>query len=313
MIVRCQWPNHSVSFLTHTHAMKLQAACELPHTRRKYIPKFIPLILALTFVFTILPLYFPFSHNKFNSLTSLNVGSYQHLSPPKPNNPLPRHEKVHSWRRSHGHGGGGVAQELSTSPPPNLDTPANKTQVRKPEEGEIKSPGSDLIIAGGINSKSEEITSKRQRAGDSDIEVNMIRSNTSEGSKKCDLFTGEWVPNAEGPYYTNTTCDAIQEHQNCMKFGRPDTGFLKWRWKPDECELPIFDPYKFLELVRGKSLAFVGDSVARNHIQSLICLLSRVSIHLHLIITLFSFLRIITSLIMCKLTIKQLHVINYFF
>ncbi|KZV46869.1 hypothetical protein F511_08630 [Dorcoceras hygrometricum] len=95
-------------------------------------------------------------------------------------------------------------------------------------------------------------------------------------STTCDLFSGEWVPNPRGPYYTNTTCHTIQEHQNCMKFGRPDTGFMKWRWKPDDCELPVFDPHKFLALMRGKSLGFVGDSVARNHMQSLICLLSSV-------------------------------------
>ncbi|PSS35060.1 Protein trichome birefringence-like [Actinidia chinensis var. chinensis] len=95
-------------------------------------------------------------------------------------------------------------------------------------------------------------------------------------TKGCDIFSGEWVPSPEGPYYTNTTCWAIQEHQNCMHFGRPDTQYLKWRWKPEGCELPIFDPFQFLELVRGKSMAFVGDSVARNHMQSLICLLSRV-------------------------------------
>ncbi|KAL0691886.1 hypothetical protein Bca4012_091565 [Brassica carinata] len=94
--------------------------------------------------------------------------------------------------------------------------------------------------------------------------------------KICDLFTGEWVPNPEAPYYTNTTCWAIHEHQNCMKYGRPDLGFLKWRWKPKECDLPLFDPFEFLEIVRGKSMAFVGDSVNRNHVQSLICLLSRV-------------------------------------
>ncbi|EPS67152.1 hypothetical protein M569_07623, partial [Genlisea aurea] len=94
---------------------------------------------------------------------------------------------------------------------------------------------------------------------------------------QCDLFSGEWVPNPEGPYYTNETCNAIQEHQNCLKFGRPDEGFLKWQWKPDECELPIFDAHRFLHLVTGKSIAFVGDSVARNHMQSLICLLSQVA------------------------------------
>ncbi|XP_075494369.1 protein trichome birefringence-like 19 [Primulina tabacum] len=100
--------------------------------------------------------------------------------------------------------------------------------------------------------------------------------NSGDPGTTCDLFSGEWVPNPGGPYYTNTTCQTIQEHQNCMKFGRPDTGFMKWRWRPDDCELPIFDPHKFLELVKGKSLGFVGDSVARNHMQSLICLLSRV-------------------------------------
>ncbi|XP_077223148.1 protein trichome birefringence-like 19 [Tasmannia lanceolata] len=95
--------------------------------------------------------------------------------------------------------------------------------------------------------------------------------------RNCDIFSGEWVPNPEAPYYTNVTCWAIHEHQNCMKYGRPDTEFMKWRWKPDECELPLFNPAQFLEIVRGKSMAFVGDSVGRNQIQSLICLLSKVA------------------------------------
>ncbi|KAK2987461.1 hypothetical protein RJ640_012120 [Escallonia rubra] len=98
----------------------------------------------------------------------------------------------------------------------------------------------------------------------------------AENNYKCDIFSGEWVPNPEAPYYTNTTCWAIHEHQNCMKYGRPDSEFMKWKWKPDGCELPVFNPYQFLEIVRGKSLAFVGDSVGRNQMQSLICLLSRV-------------------------------------
>lgn len=99
----------------------------------------------------------------------------------------------------------------------------------------------------------------------------------STSLKTCDIFSGEWIPNPKAPYYTNKTCWAIHEHQNCMKYGRPDSDFMKWRWKPNECELPIFNPFQFLEIVRGKSMAFVGDSVGRNHMQSLICLLSRVS------------------------------------
>ncbi|KAL5987538.1 hypothetical protein ACLOJK_035286 [Asimina triloba] len=77
--------------------------------------------------------------------------------------------------------------------------------------------------------------------------------------ENCNLFKGKWVPNPDAPYCTNTTCRAIYDHQNCMKYGRPDRDFMKWRWKPDDCGLPIFDPVQFLKLVRGKSLIFVGD------------------------------------------------------
>ncbi|CAN6221679.1 unnamed protein product [Urochloa humidicola] len=94
----------------------------------------------------------------------------------------------------------------------------------------------------------------------------------------CDIFKpGEWVPDAEAPYYTNLTCPLIQEHQNCMKYGRPDTGFLKWRWRPAGCDLPRFDAAAFLDAVRDSSMAFVGDSLARNHMQSLMCLLTKVA------------------------------------
>ncbi|KAL9297374.1 hypothetical protein ACSQ67_023270 [Phaseolus vulgaris] len=95
--------------------------------------------------------------------------------------------------------------------------------------------------------------------------------------KRCNVFSGEWVPYSKGAYYDNETCDLIIDQQNCMKFGRPDREFLKWRWKPDECELPLFDATLFLEIVRGKSMAFVGDSVGRNQMNSLLCLLNPVA------------------------------------
>ncbi|KAF2537174.1 hypothetical protein F2Q70_00006057 [Brassica cretica] len=106
-----------------------------------------------------------------------------------------------------------------------------------------------------------------------------LQDSVAATHKSWDIFSGEWVPNPEAPYYTNTTCWAIHEHQNCMRFGRPDTDFIKWKWKPHGCEddLPVFDPLRFLETVRGKTMAFVGDSVSRNHMQSLICLLSQVT------------------------------------
>lgn len=87
------------------------------------------------------------------------------------------------------------------------------------------------------------------------------------------------MPDPDAPYYTNDTCSVIHEHYDCMRFGKPDLGFVNWRWRPDGdgCDLPRFDPARFLALMRGKTIAFVGDSLARNHKDSLICLLTRVA------------------------------------
>lgn len=95
---------------------------------------------------------------------------------------------------------------------------------------------------------------------------------------KCDIWVGDWVPDPSGPLYTNESCMNIEAHQNCMKNGRPDTGFLYWRWSPRDCELPKFDPNRFLSIVKDKSWAFIGDSISRNHVQSLLCILSQVLI-----------------------------------
>ncbi|KAJ6341698.1 hypothetical protein OIU78_009784 [Salix suchowensis] len=74
--------------------------------------------------------------------------------------------------------------------------------------------------------------------------------------------------------YTNATCSLIEGHQNCMRNGRPDPGYLFWRWNPRNCELPPFDAPRFLEVMRNKRWALIGDSISRNHVQSLLCILS---------------------------------------
>ncbi|KAF5734768.1 hypothetical protein HS088_TW15G00260 [Tripterygium wilfordii] len=95
-------------------------------------------------------------------------------------------------------------------------------------------------------------------------------------AEKCDLFNGDWIPNQSGPLYTNESCSLIETPQNCMKNGRPDSGYLYWRWNPRDCELPPFDAQRFLELMRNKAWALIGDSISRNHVQSLLCMLSTV-------------------------------------
>nr|XP_048320477.1 protein trichome birefringence-like 24 [Ziziphus jujuba var. spinosa] len=96
--------------------------------------------------------------------------------------------------------------------------------------------------------------------------------------EKCNLFSGDWVPNPSGPLYTNESCPLIESHQNCMKNGRPDKEYLYWRWNPRDCELPRLDPKRFLEMMRDKTWALIGDSISRNHVQSLLCMLSKVEL-----------------------------------
>ncbi|MED6172598.1 hypothetical protein PIB30_051585 [Stylosanthes scabra] len=99
----------------------------------------------------------------------------------------------------------------------------------------------------------------------------------TESEEGCDIFSGTWVPYPEGPYYNHETCPWIVDQQNCIKFGRPDREYMHWRWKPNQCELPLFNATQFLKLVKGKKMVFVGDSVGKNQMWSLLCLLNHVS------------------------------------
>lgn len=55
----------------------------------------------------------------------------------------------------------------------------------------------------------------------------------------CSLFEGAWVRDeTEGyPLYQSSSCPIIDPEFNCQMYGRPDSGYLKYRWKPLNCEL----------------------------------------------------------------------------
>ncbi|CAN4082783.1 unnamed protein product [Withania somnifera] len=263
-----------------------------PQIRRKTVPKLAPLIV-ITILFTIIPIYYPYirfsSQKKISEVVSSNsedkIQAVDHLDNDlQVNHPCPvedvptqpcnvpikeekeKHEKLQEEDER-------ITKFLTKSDITDKKViPEPRKKLERHNQHGKKRPKHqhrDITISKVVPQRAVQKKSARD---------DYVRSLSYEVSdnEHCDLFSGEWVENPEGPYYTNDTCNAIQQHQNCLKFGRPDTDFLKWRWKPDTCELPIFDPVEFFDLVKSKSLAFVGDSVARNHMQSLICLLSRV-------------------------------------
>ncbi|XP_051134160.1 protein trichome birefringence-like 38 [Andrographis paniculata] len=91
---------------------------------------------------------------------------------------------------------------------------------------------------------------------------------------QCNFYDGEWVYDKSLPLYDSSKCSLlIPKEFDCLKNGRPDREFLKYRWQPKDCYLPQFDGVDFLGRIKGKKMLFVGDSLSENQWGSLTCLL----------------------------------------
>ncbi|XP_011029985.1 PREDICTED: protein trichome birefringence-like 18 [Populus euphratica] len=166
---------------------------------------------------------------------------------------------------------------------PGSDLQESTTGARKEEESSFKDGSVALSfkendVDKGSEERSSDAASADSKSG-AKSDVSAVPSNASKtGSDDpgCDLYRGSWFYDSLGPLYTNNTCPVLTQMQNCQGNGRPDKEYENWRWKPSQCNLPRFDAKKFLELMRGKTIAFIGDSVARNQMESMLCLLWQV-------------------------------------
>ncbi|KAF3334646.1 protein trichome birefringence-like 33 [Carex littledalei] len=105
-----------------------------------------------------------------------------------------------------------------------------------------------------------------------DLPFTIVKGNTS-----CDIFAGQWVyDEVARPFYAEEECPYIQPQLTCQTHGRPDTGYQHWRWQPNACSLPSFNATLMWEMLRGKRLMYVGDSLNRGQFVSMVCLLHRV-------------------------------------
>ncbi|XP_059665092.1 protein trichome birefringence-like 1 [Cornus florida] len=89
----------------------------------------------------------------------------------------------------------------------------------------------------------------------------------------CNIFNGKWVKDDSYPLYKPGSCPHIDEPFNCFLNGRGDNGYEKFRWQPNGCRIPRLNGKDMLELLRGKRLVYVGDSLNRNMWESMVCIL----------------------------------------
>jgi hypothetical protein len=59
--------------------------------------------------------------------------------------------------------------------------------------------------------------------------------------EKCDIFDGKWVRDDSKPYYPLGSCPFIDRDFNCYLNGRLDLQYIKWKWKPNKCQIPRYE------------------------------------------------------------------------
>uniref|UniRef100_A0A0E0LQ52 Uncharacterized protein n=1 Tax=Oryza punctata TaxID=4537 RepID=A0A0E0LQ52_ORYPU len=104
---------------------------------------------------------------------------------------------------------------------------------------------------------------------------NRSSSSDEQAVKVCELYKGRWVYDAAGreaPLYRESECGFLTEQVTCMRNGRRDDSYQRWRWQPEGCDLPRFEARALLERLRNKRMMFVGDSLNRNQWESMVCL-----------------------------------------
>lgn len=88
------------------------------------------------------------------------------------------------------------------------------------------------------NSNISDVVVKKSSEGEL-----LEKENNNLGSfhGKCDLFDGNWVRDDSKPYYPLGSCPFVDRDFDCHLNGRPDSDYVKWKWKPHGCDIPRYE------------------------------------------------------------------------
>ncbi|KDP29554.1 hypothetical protein JCGZ_19267 [Jatropha curcas] len=97
----------------------------------------------------------------------------------------------------------------------------------------------------------------------------------SDGDKACNYAKGRWVEDRRRPLYSGFGCKQwLSEMWACRLTQRTDFSYERYRWNPENCEMPEFEASQFLKRMQDKTIAFIGDSLGRQQFQSMMCMAS---------------------------------------
>lgn len=149
----------------------------------------------------------------------------------------------------------GIHRSNATSTATSLDTKfsalAPNENLLPREPGNTSGTGSPLHPTPAL--RSQDLRAKLYNSGDTpdSHEVKLLsginpvqessRMSSGRGSGSgaaCDVTNGMWVFDQSYPLYSSTACPYIDEGFNCEANGRLDRDYMKWRWQPQDCDIP---------------------------------------------------------------------------
>ena len=117
---------------------------------------------------------------------------------------------------------------------------SNSKEEELQREGDAGEVGK--VASGGT--KDDSRRSHETRSNEREANVSSIgkvdEEIEKERVKNCDVSKGRWVFDESYPLYTNFSCPFIDEGFNCQGNGRHDIDYVKWRWQPQDCDIPRY-------------------------------------------------------------------------
>lgn len=103
---------------------------------------------------------------------------------------------------------------------------------------------SSHLSAGNNSSLAAPAPANQNKQDPNLIEEEAVTSkmdSTRSDTKRCDVYDGSWVFDDETyPLYTSDSCPFIDEGFSCGANGRTDQRYMKWRWRPNHCNIPRY-------------------------------------------------------------------------